>query len=221
MEIHGGAIQQSCIRETAAASSSSSSPSSSASLPSQFVGVFQHRLLSVQLELCELLPRKKGEDRQRQPASSSSSSSSASHRDIARLLSVKVPTYAPVRMNRVEPLVAVCRIGLQCWIECCRLRHVSSAQQLRDCSRDLYALQHSLPEPLRWEACSDEHKLIHAQLDQVQHSIRQRCPAQLADELQAEQLQRHAGDDDERMLTAFMQQQQQRAAHGSRGELRH
>ena len=102
------------------------------------------RLLSMQVELCELLPRKKGgagggeegtgsasgrstaastHSASSSRLSGSSSSASSAHRDIARLFSVKVPTYSPVRMNRIDPLVAVVRIALQCLIECTRMRH--------------------------------------------------------------------------------------------------
>ena len=184
---------------------------------SPFVLSLLERLLSMQAELCELLPKKKAAsgtgattDESRQSASSSSSSSasapsfaggsrlsssstssasSSSHhpterlaqRDIARLFTVRVPTYAPVRMNRVDPLAALLRIALQCWVECARCVHVESAAQLAQLEVDLHALEQRLPHSVQQEQHSDEGRVLWAQMDDVRRSLSERCSERLQD----------------------------------------
>ena len=220
---------------------------------SGYVVAVHQRLLSMQVELCELLPKKKGggggeeggaaaglgrstslaghsssayggpsssssssSSRLSGPSSSASASSSA-HRDIARLFSVKVPTYAPVRMNRVDPLVAVVRIALQCLIECTRMRHLpkdSSAAQLivQQTEADMYALQQLLPQPLQAEqgGGGEEGRVIFAQMEEVRHSMLERGD----DSLDVQPLSLTLLD---QLLhkTTQQQQQQQQEAHAN------
>ena len=116
------------------------------------------------------------------PSSSSSSSFRLVQRDLARLFSVRVSTYSPVRMNRLDPLIAVLRIGLQCWIECTRSMHLQSAAQLHQQEADLHVLQQlCIPQPIMAEQGGEEGRIVWAQMEEVRHSLMERCSERIAD----------------------------------------
>ena len=109
-------------------------------------------------------------------------------------------------MNRIDPLIALLRIALQALIECTRMRHFSHHNtlntatagdesegdavrrvgelQVQQMDVDLYALQHLLPQPLHAEQGGEEGRVVWAQMEEVRHSMIERCDDRLADAVQ-------------------------------------
>ena len=167
---------------------------------SSFVGLLHDRLLCIQVETSELIPKKRAaEDRAshkntssrptaslssatgRSSASSSSAASGSAQRDFARLFSARVATFSAVRMNRVDVLVAVLRVVFQCWIEHVRHCHFHSAGQLQQVELDVTAVRQCvLPHSVHYDELDEQQRRIHSQLDEVSHSAIERCSDDVA-----------------------------------------
>ena len=207
----------------AAAEAADSQPASI----SPFVGVLHERLLCIQVETSELIPKKRAtEDRagdksfhqstsavrssaplagSSRSAASSSASSGFAQRDFARLFSARVATFAAVRMARVDVLVSVLRVVFQCWIEHVRHCHFHAAGQLQQVELDVTAVRQCvLPQPVQFDELDEQQRLIHSQLDEVSHSAVERCSDDVAAGLHSLSNQ-HI----DALLGRFQQQQQQ------------
>ena len=122
-------------------------------------------------------------------------------------------------MNRLDPLVAVLRIALQCWIECTRALHVHAAVQLQQTEADLHVLQRAcMPLSLQQDEAEEQSRVLSAQMEEVRHSVMERCGEQLADRTQPlsldtldrildtfTQTERHAADADAHAQAAAVQ----------------
>jgi len=87
---------------------------------------------------------------------------------------VKVSDCSPVRMNRVEPVLAILKIALKCWIETIRICSVNPLM-LQQTELDVHAIRLELPAALHWERCNDEQKVVHALLEEIVNSTGERC----------------------------------------------
>ena len=214
---------------TATVTTESSTEKSFPSCISSFVEALHDRLLCIQVETSELIPKKRAADDKPSsktataqlslssarsaaahlPSSRSAASSSAASglagRDFARLFSARVATFASVRMNRVDVLVAVLRVVFQCWIEHVRQCHFHSASSLQQVELDVTAVRQCvLPQPVQYDDLDEQQRLIHSQLDEVSHSAMERCSDDVAAAVHSLSNQ-HI----DALLGRFQQQQQQ------------
>ena len=208
VEIHALQLQHNIMQPTinTATTTEYSSEETQPSSISAFVGLLHDRLLCVQVETSELIPKKRpADDKQSQKNStsaslsagrssahqitttrssasvSSSSSSNSAQRDFARLFSARVATFSAVRLNRVDVLVAVLRVVFQCWIEHVRQCHFQSAGQLQQVELDVTAVRQCvLPHSVQFDELDEQQRLIHSQLDEVSHSAIERCSDEVA-----------------------------------------
>ena len=229
VEIHALALQHNIMQSTHSSGSGTESSGEETQPTSitSFVGLLHDRLLCIQVETSELISKKRvADDKQSsksvhsatmsagrsaplaahsRSAASASSSSNSAQRDFARLFSARVATFSPVRMNRVDVLVAVLRVVFQCWIEHVRQCHFHSAGQLQQVELDVTAVRQCvLPQPVQFDELDEQQRLIHSQLDEVSHSAIERCSDEVAAGVHSLSNQ-HI----DALLGRFQQQQQQ------------
>ena len=229
VEIHALQLQHNIMQSThnSALDGDSSTDDTQPTSISSFVALLHDRLLCIQVETSELIPKKRAaDDKQSNKATSSSSlsagrsaaslhasnrpsasasSSGLGHRDFARLFSARVATFSTVRLNRVDVLVAVLRVVFQCWIEHVRQCHFHSAGQLQQVELDVTAVRQCvLPQSVQFDELDEQQRLIHSQLDEVSHSAIERCSDQVAAGVHSLSNQ-HI----DALLGRFQQQQQQ------------
>ena len=227
VEIHALNLQHAIISsDSGSGSSSGSEEDEQPRAISSFVGLLHDTLLRIQVEVSELIPKKRAADDKSSNSKSAANTSSlpgarsaasnpnsrtagsglsSQHRELDRLFTARVSTFSAVRMNRVDVLVAVLRVAFQCWIEHVRQCHFHSASQVQQVELDVTAVRQCvMPQQVQFDELDEQQRLIHSQLDEVSHSAIERCSDDVAAAMHSLSNQ-HI----DALLGRFQQQQQQ------------